>query len=115
MKVQLDIERLTVEGLNLMPVQRQQVQLAFEQEIARLIDERGLSPHLTAGGAMPSIKSAPIQALTHHPMQSEHRSRRAYILASATRKRKRSAGPARCQNPAGNRSSRQLDRNWKRA
>ena len=69
MKVQLDIERLTVEGLNLMPVQRQQVQPAFEQEIARLIDERGLSPHLTAGGAMPSIKSAPIQALTHHPMQ----------------------------------------------
>ena len=69
MKVQLDIERLTLEGLNVSPVERQQVQLAFEQEITRLIDERGLSPHITAGGALPSLKSAPIQAVAHDPMK----------------------------------------------
>jgi hypothetical protein len=69
MNVQLDIERLSLDGLNLSPVQRQQLQAAFEQEITRLIDERGLSPHITAGGAMPSLKSAPIQALASDPVK----------------------------------------------
>ena len=70
MNVQLDIERLSLEGLNLSPVQRQQLQAAFEQEMTRLIDERGLSPQIMAGGAMPSLKSAPIQALASRSVET---------------------------------------------
>jgi hypothetical protein len=67
MNVQLDIERLLLEGLNLSPVQRQQLQAAFEHEMSRLIDERGLSPAILSGGAVPSIKSAPLQSVAHDP------------------------------------------------
>ena len=51
MNVNIHIERLILDGVDVPYAQRPALQAAVEAELARLIAEGGLSPHLASGGA----------------------------------------------------------------
>jgi hypothetical protein len=61
MKIDLHIERLILDGLPIDPGQRAEVQAAVEAELTRLLMTGGLNTGLLAGGALPSLRGAPIQ------------------------------------------------------
>ena len=61
MNINLHIERLILEGLPLTRGQGALVQAAVEAELARLLAERGLTPGLQAGGALPRIQAGELQ------------------------------------------------------
>lgn len=58
MNITLHIERLVLEGLPLAPGQAGQLRAALEQELGRLLGERGLAPGLGAGA--PALRAASI-------------------------------------------------------
>lgn len=66
MSLTIHIERLVLDGLNLMPGQRAGLQTAVEAELARLLLNGGLHPELRAGGAVPRLRGGDIQA-PHEP------------------------------------------------
>lgn len=53
MNVNLNIERLVLEGFRLRPGDDALVRAAVERELTRLLTERGVSPQLLSGGAVP--------------------------------------------------------------
>ncbi|HKG15258.1 MAG TPA: hypothetical protein VKB12_18180 [Pyrinomonadaceae bacterium] len=55
MNVNLNIERLVLEGFQLRPGEHMLVRAAVERELSRLITERGVSPQLLSGGALPRL------------------------------------------------------------
>lgn len=55
MNVNLNIERLVLEGFQLRPGEHLLVRAAVERELSRLFTERGVSPQLLSGGAMPRL------------------------------------------------------------
>ncbi len=61
MNLSIHIERLVLEGLNLVTGQRELLQAALEAELARLLVADGLSPDLASGGARPSLQAGSIQ------------------------------------------------------
>lgn len=61
MNVQLYVERLILDGVDLPPRQRPQLQAALETELARLLAEGGLSPHLQAGGALSGLRAGDVR------------------------------------------------------
>lgn len=61
MNLNIHIERLVLDGLNLVPGQRELLQAALETELARLLAAGGLSPDLVSGGARPSLEAGSIQ------------------------------------------------------
>ena len=60
MNVNLNIERLVLEGFSLRPGEHLLVRAAAERELSRLITERGLSNVLLSGGAVPQLKAPDI-------------------------------------------------------
>ena len=61
MNININIDRLILEGLPISHSQRPLVQAAVEAELARLLTADGLAPSLMAGGAMPHIPAGSIQ------------------------------------------------------
>lgn len=57
MNINLHIERLVLDGLEIAPEQRPALQAAVEGELSRLLSERGLSPNLAQGIAVPSLSA----------------------------------------------------------
>ncbi|HEX7957281.1 MAG TPA: hypothetical protein VF508_10085 [Pyrinomonadaceae bacterium] len=55
MNVNLNIERLVLEGFSLRPGEHLLVRAAAERELSRLLSEGGVSRELLSGGAVPSL------------------------------------------------------------
>ena len=58
MNVNLNIERLVLEGFSLRPGEHALVRAAVERELSRLLTERGVSPQLLSGGAFPQLTAS---------------------------------------------------------
>lgn len=58
MNVNLNIERLVLEGFQLRPGEHVLVGAAVEQELTRLLSERGVSTQLLSGGAVPRLTAS---------------------------------------------------------
>jgi hypothetical protein len=61
MNIDVNIERLILDGVPLPPGQQPQVRAAVEAELARLLAEGGLYPELAAGGAVPSLPAGNVE------------------------------------------------------
>jgi hypothetical protein len=61
LKVNVQIERLILDGVHIPPRERPLLKAAVEGELSRLLAVDGLKKELTAGGAMPSLSAAPVQ------------------------------------------------------
>lgn len=61
MNINVNIERLILEGLPISHSQRPLVQATVEAELARLLAANGLTPDLMTGGAMPNVPGGSIQ------------------------------------------------------
>lgn len=61
MNINLHIERLVLDGLDIAPEQRPVLQAALEGELSRLLTERGLSPGLAQGVAVPRLSAGDMQ------------------------------------------------------
>lgn len=61
MNINLHIERLVLDGLEISPEQRPVLQAAVEGELSRLLTERGVSPSLAHGKAVPRLSARDIQ------------------------------------------------------
>jgi hypothetical protein len=59
--IQLNIDRLVLDGVNLNPRERQQLQSSIEAELGRLLGEQGLHAGLVQGLAVPKLTAAPVQ------------------------------------------------------
>ncbi|MFH7026535.1 MAG: hypothetical protein ACHBN1_14275 [Heteroscytonema crispum UTEX LB 1556] len=55
MNINLQIEKLILEGIELSPRQRRQLQAAVEVELSRLCTENGLPSSLQNGGTIPKL------------------------------------------------------------
>jgi hypothetical protein len=62
MKIQLNIERLVLDGIDIPAGQRPLLQAAVEAELARLLSASGLNPSLISGGNLPRLR---VQALNY--------------------------------------------------
>lgn len=70
MNINLHIERLVLDGLELASEHRPIVQAAVESELSQLLTERGLSPRLAQGIAVPRISVQDIpMASANNPVQ----------------------------------------------
>ena len=69
MNIKLNIERLVLDGVNITPEQRYLLQASVETELTRLLVERGLSPSLAQGTAVPQISTGGIQLTNNNPTQ----------------------------------------------
>lgn len=61
MNVNLNIERLVLEGFQLRPGEHLLVRAAAERELSRLLSERGISRELLSGGAVPRLTAGDIR------------------------------------------------------
>ena len=61
MKINVQIERLILDGIDLAPHECPLLQAAVEGELRRLMMAGGLSPDLAAGGAVPTVNVAGMQ------------------------------------------------------
>ncbi len=61
MKIALNIERLSLDGLPLERRDGREVQAAVEQELARLLRAQGLGPEWRAGGAAARVQAPGLQ------------------------------------------------------
>lgn len=61
MNVNLNIERLVLEGFSLRPGEHLLVRAATERELSRLLFEGGISQQMLSGGAMPRLSAADIR------------------------------------------------------
>ncbi|HEY9643631.1 MAG TPA: hypothetical protein V6C57_24290 [Coleofasciculaceae cyanobacterium] len=52
MNLNIQIDRLILENISLLPHERQQLQRAIESELSRLLTEKGLPASLQQGGAI---------------------------------------------------------------
>ena len=60
MNVNLNIERLVLEGFSLRAGEHLLVRAAAERELSRLLSEGGVSTQLLSGGAVPRLSAADI-------------------------------------------------------
>ena len=73
MNINLHIERLVLDGLDIAPEQRPVLQAAVEGELRRLLTERGLSPSLAQGVAVPRLSVRDMQiAIASNPTEVGH-------------------------------------------
>lgn len=63
MNIRVHIDRLILDGLDLLPVQRTELQAALEAELARLLSAGGLSPALENGAALPVLRLGELSPL----------------------------------------------------
>jgi hypothetical protein len=61
MNVNLNIERLVLEGFQLRPGEHLLVRAAAESELSRLLAEGGVSQGLLSGGAVPRISAGDVR------------------------------------------------------
>jgi hypothetical protein len=61
MNINVNIERLILDGISVPHAQRPLLQAAVEEELGRLLAESGLGSELRSGGAVPSVPTASIQ------------------------------------------------------
>jgi hypothetical protein len=61
MNINVHIERLILDGLSVPHRERPMLQAAVEAELARLLTDNGLAPHLLVGGAMPRLQGGDVQ------------------------------------------------------
>ena len=61
MNVNLNIERLVLEGFALRPGEHLVVRAAAESELSRLLAEGGVSPTLMSGGAVPRLAAGDVR------------------------------------------------------
>ena len=61
MNIKLHIERLILEGVDILPSQRHLLQTSLETELTRLLADGGLSPSLAGGVALPHVTASSIQ------------------------------------------------------
>ncbi len=61
MNIQLHIERIVLDGLQVAPRDRANLQAAVEAELTRLLAAGGLRSELLSGGAMRSLSGGEIQ------------------------------------------------------
>jgi hypothetical protein len=61
MNINLQIERLVLDGISLLPSERPLLQAAVETELMRLLASGGLNDALRSGGALYSVRAAGIQ------------------------------------------------------
>jgi hypothetical protein len=61
MNISLHIERLVLDGLNIGPGQGDQVKVAVEAELTRLLTNGGLDDALQSGGALPRVRTGGIE------------------------------------------------------
>ena len=61
MKINIQIDRLIVDGMDLARADRPLMQSAFERELARLLVSDGLNSELSSGVAVPSLSVPAIQ------------------------------------------------------
>ena len=61
MRINVQIDRLVVDGIDLDRRQRPLMQAAFEQELSRLLVQDGLSSELSSGVALRSLNAPSIQ------------------------------------------------------
>lgn len=61
MNINVNIERLILDGISVSHAQRPLLQAAVEAELGRLLAEGGLGAELRSGGAVPSVPAAAIQ------------------------------------------------------
>jgi hypothetical protein len=61
MNVNLNIERLVLEGFQLRPGEHLLVRASAERELSRLLTEGGVSQELLSGGAVPRISAGDIR------------------------------------------------------
>jgi hypothetical protein len=69
MNIDLHIERLVLDGVSIEPHQRPLLQEALQNELTRLLTERGLSDSIAQGLAMPRLTTAGIQLTGNNPTQ----------------------------------------------
>jgi hypothetical protein len=70
LNIELNIERLVLDGLAATPRERAQIRAAVETELSRLLSEGGLAHELAGGGAMPAINAGNVQIVgDHNPRQ----------------------------------------------
>jgi hypothetical protein len=61
MNINVQIERLILDGMPMAPAERPLLQAAVETELAQLLATNGLGPGLMTGGAMPGLRAGGIQ------------------------------------------------------
>jgi hypothetical protein len=72
-KINIQIERLVLDGINLTRRERPQVQSAFENELARLVASAGLNHDFSTGGSLASLGAAKVQmAKENNPERIGH-------------------------------------------
>lgn len=69
MNINIQIERLILEGVDVSPSQRVRLQAAIEAELSRLVTVNGLPSHLQAGGTIPKLPANLSLTNTTNPMQ----------------------------------------------
>ncbi len=69
MNINLHIERLVLDGVNILPGQRHLLQASVETELARMLTDGGLSPSLAQGVALPRLSTGGIQLTGNEPTQ----------------------------------------------
>ena len=62
MTIHLHIERLVLEGFSLGQSEGAFVHAAVQQELVRLLTQRGMTPWLATGGALPSLMGGTLLA-----------------------------------------------------
>jgi hypothetical protein len=61
MNININIDRLILEGVSVPQAQRPLLQSAVEAELGRLLTEGGVGENWRSGGAVPSVPASPIQ------------------------------------------------------
>lgn len=61
MNINVNIERLILDGISVPHAQRPLLQAAVEEELGRLLAEGGMGAEWRSGGAVPSISTPAIQ------------------------------------------------------
>lgn len=62
MKINVQIERLILDGIQVAPHERPLLQAAVEGELGRLMMAGGVNAELAAGGAVPSVNGGDLRA-----------------------------------------------------
>ncbi|WP_413167463.1 hypothetical protein ACL6C3_12375 [Capilliphycus salinus ALCB114379] len=69
MKLEIQIERLILSGVDVSSSQRVKLQAAIEAELARLVRVNGLPEHLQTGGTIPQLPANLSLTNSSNPMQ----------------------------------------------
>jgi hypothetical protein len=66
MNIELNIERLVLNGIHLTYRERQEVRASLETELTRLLTEGGLNTEIVGGGALRSTPAGAIEWTPQH-------------------------------------------------